>query len=133
MIDIETLVFSDVATALRAAHAGIFVSGEPVDAPAKFPAVTIAEQDNAVYAKMSTLTIENHAKLLYEVNVFSNKTSGKKQECKAVMATLDARFAALGFTRTMCNPVPNLADAKIYRMIARYTGVADRDARIYTK
>lgn len=133
MIDLESAVFSAVAIQLRAAWPGVFVSGEPVAAPAQFPTVTIVEADNSVYGKMSTTTIENFASLVYEVNVCSNKTAGKKQECKEIMAVIDEQFAELGFTRKMCNQVPNLADHTIYRMVARYTGVADRDARIYTK
>lgn len=59
---------------------------------------------------------------MYEVNVFSNKTGYKKSEAKAIMDTIDDQFAALGFTRTMCNPVSNLQDATIYRIVARYLG-----------
>ena len=47
MIDVESLIFSQVAEALRVAFPRIFVSGEYVDTPAKFPAVTIVESDNA--------------------------------------------------------------------------------------
>mgnify|MGYP001192941776 CR=1 FL=1 len=47
MIDVESLIFSQVAEALRVAFPGIFVSGEYVDTPAKFPAVTIVESDNS--------------------------------------------------------------------------------------
>lgn len=135
----ESFVFSKVAGILRAEYPNIFVSGEFVDSPAKFPAATIIEADNDVYKKMRTTTIENAAQLMYQVDVFSNKTGYKKSEAKAIMDTIDQQFAALGFTRTMCNPVSNLQDATIYRIVARYTGVvvpeitgADENLRIYT-
>lgn len=139
MISPESFVFSKIAGVLRADYPNIFVSGEFVDSPAKFPAVTIIEANNSVYQRMRTTTIENAALLMYEVNVYSNKTGYKKSEAKAIMDTIDEQFAALGFTRTMCNPVSNLQDATIYRMVARYEGVVvpeptgtDETLRIYT-
>ena len=72
MIDVESLIFSQVAEALRVAFPGIFVSGEYVDTPAKFPAVTIVESDNAIVQRMRTANIENAATLMYEVNVYTN-------------------------------------------------------------
>ena len=32
----------------------------------------------------------------------------------------------------MSNPISNLQDAKIFRIVVRYEGVADKDFRIYT-
>lgn len=132
MIDIESDVFDTVASVLRSWYPGIFVSGEYNSSPAAFPAVTISEADNSVYQKMRTTTIENAASLMYEVNVYSNKEGYKKAEAKAIMATIDQELMRLGFTRTMCNPIPNLQDATIYRIVARYVAVADKDFWIYT-
>ena len=131
MIDIENDVFDTVAKALRAAHKGIYVVGEYVPAPPKFPAVTIVEADNRVVERMRTLNIENAASVMYEVNVYSNKTSGKKAEAKAIAATIDAEFSKMGFTRTMKNQVPNLNDATIYRIVCRYEAIVDKDFWIY--
>lgn len=139
MIDAESFIFSKIAGVLRTDYPGIFVTGEFVDSPAKFPTVTIVEAENTVYQKMRTTTIENAAQLMYEVNVYSNKTGYKKSEAKDIMDAIDQQFTTLGFTRTMCNPVSNLQDATIYRIVARYTGVvvpersgSDEDLRIYT-
>lgn len=108
------------------------MSGEYVDAPAKFPAVTIEEVNNSVYQKMRTLHIENAASVLYEVNIFSNKVGYKKAEAQGIISFIDDILSSLGFTRTMCNPLPNLADATIYRLTARYEAVVDKDNWIYT-
>lgn len=109
----------------------IFVSGEYVDAPAQFPAATIEEVNNSVYERMRTLHIENAASVLYEVNVFSNKIGYKKAEAQEIMEFIDNIMSGLGFTRTMCNPLPNLADATIYRLTARYEAMVDKDHWIY--
>lgn len=131
-------MFSAVAIQLREKYGkdasgkwNIFVSGEYVDAPAKFPAATIEEINNSVYKRMSTLNIENAANVLYEVNVYSNKVGYKKAEAQEIMEFIDNIMSGLGFTRTMCNPLPNLADATIYRLTARYEAVVDKDLWIY--
>lgn len=131
MIDIENDVFDTVATALRAAYLGIFVTGEYVPTPSKFPAVSIVEADNRIVERMRTLNIENAASVMYEVNVYSNKASGKKSEAKAITETLDAEFAKIGFTRTMKNQVANFNDATIYRIVCRYEAIVDKDLWIY--
>ena len=134
MIYIESFLFSRIAGVLRASYEGIFVSGEYVDSPAKFPAVTIVESDNSVLQKMRTAApnLENAVSLMYEVNIYTNTEGFKKSEAKDILETVDSEFSKLGFTRTMSNPISNLQDAKIFRIVVRYEGVADKDFRIYT-
>ena len=122
MIDVENDVFSYVATALRTEYPNIFVASEYVDFPSQFPAVTIMENDNHVYERMSTTAIEDCVKVMYECNVYSNITNGKKQQAKAIAATMDSAFLALGFTRTMKSQI-NLNDATIFRIVCRYEAV----------
>ena len=131
MIDIETQVFSAIASVLRVEYPGIFVSGEFTDLPATFPAVTIVESDNSVVQRMRTTTIENAVNVMYEVNVYSNKVGYKKAEAKEILATVDDEFSKLGFARTMCNPIANLQDAKLYRIVARYEAAVDKDLWVY--
>jgi len=85
--------------------------------------VTIIETSNIVLRRMRTTKIENASTILFEVNVFSNKVAGAKLQARDIMETVDAEFEKLGFTRTMMSPTPNLADATIYRITARYEGV----------
>lgn len=123
MIDVENLVFTKVAEAVRTAFPDTFVSAEYTDIPARFPAVTITEADNRIYDRMRTTVIENAVDVMYEVNVYSNKAAGKKTEAKEIMNAVDAAFCNLGFTRQMRQQVPNLNDARIYRVVARYQAV----------
>ena len=69
---------------------------------------------------------------MYEVNVYSNKTSGKKSECKEIIAVIDDILLGLGFTRTMKNPV-SMDDATIYRMVTRYTAIVSTNQTIYRR
>jgi len=134
MIDYEDIVYDTVSDELKAVFPGIGVSSGYTDAPSKFPFVTVMETSNEVYERTSTSRqIENNAQVLYEVNVFSNLVGYTKIEAKRIMAVVDAEFAKMGFTRIMCSPTPNLADARIYRITARYSGVVDRGRTVYTK
>lgn len=108
----------------------VFVTGEYIDAPSKFPAVSIIQTDDAVYRKMITENIENHTHLMFEVNCYSNLTGYKKAEAKALMEIVDEEFSNLGFVRTMRSPAPNILDATIYRIVARYEGIIENSTHI---
>lgn len=123
MISPENFVYDAVSDELKLRHPGIFVTGEYVDVPAKFPAVTIVEASNIVLDKMRTVVIEEAVTLMYEVNIFSNLIGYKKSEAQSIRETVDEVFRGLGFTRMMNEPTPNLQDASIYRIFLRYRGV----------
>ena len=131
MIDIENDIFNDVAQVLRTAHSGIYVIGEYTETPARFPCVTIVEADNRVIPSMRTLNIENAILSMFEINIYSNKASGKKSEAKAIANTVDEFFSSIGYTRTFREQVPNLKDATIYRIVCRYEANVDKDLWIY--
>lgn len=132
MIDVENDIFSEIAEEIRKSYPEAHVTGEYVKAPPYFPSISIVEADNSVYQRTQTgESTENHAQLLYEVNVYSNKTSGKKAECRRIMMLADEMFSRFGFTRTFLNTVPDLYDATIYRMVARYQAVIGQNLTIY--
>lgn len=134
MIDIESEIFTLVSTAVRVKYSKIYMTGEYVKSPPSFPCVSLIETDNQVYRNTrDSGSIENHAQVLYEVNVYSNKTSGKKSECKAIIALIDSKMESLGFTRTLLNQVPNESDATIYRMVARYRAIVSKNKTIYRR
>ena len=70
---------------------------------------------------------------MYELNVYSNKAAGKKAECKHIAAVVDAEMAAMGFTRMMLNPIPNMDDATIYRITGRYRAVVSKNQTLYRR
>lgn len=134
MINIEAELFSSVADKVRAEYPDIFMTGEYVKSPPSFPAVSLVEMDNSVYTSTQTSTeLENHASLMYELDVYSNKTKGKKSECKAIAALIDKEMAEFGFTRIMLQPIPNMDDATIYRIKGRYKAVVSKENVIYRR
>ena len=134
MIDVENEIFSKVAESVRTAYPTVFMSGEYVRTPPKFPFVSLVEMSNTAYdLTQSSGGLENHASLMYEVNIYSNKKSGKKSECKEIATLIDNEMATLGFSRTMLQPIPNMDDATIYRMTGRYTAVVSKDKKLYRR
>ena len=134
MINIENEVFGSIARAVRSECPGAYVVGEYVKSPSQFPCVSVVEIDNAAYDRtQSSGSLENHADVTYEVNIYSNATSGKKSECKRIASLIDNEFATLGFSRTMLQPIPNVDDATIYRMTSRYRGVVSKDYKIFRR
>lgn len=134
MIDIENIVFNTVATKVREVFPDIFIAGEYVMSPPSFPAVSLVEMDNST--RIDTIdsgSNENHANVMYEVNVYSNKTAGKKTECKAIIHLIDEELLRMGFSRGYLRPVPNEYDSTIYRMVGRYDATVSSDLKIYRR
>lgn len=131
MIDIEPYLFTKVKNAVP----------EKVDCdtsyertPSSFPRLTLSVEDNSAYEKTrDSGNIENHALIMVEVNVYSNKAHGKKKECKDIISLADECLCSLGLTRTYLRPTPNLDDPTVCRITARYTGVVDKDKNIYRR
>jgi len=123
MIDIENMVFNKVSTELKDAFDGISVYGEYVETPSSFPSVNFYEMDN--FSSLENAPIkkgeENFANVAYSVDIFSNKSSGKKTEAKAIADVVDEVMLGLGFYRNMRSQTPNV-DRTIYRITARYSG-----------
>ena len=87
----------------------------------------IRETNNASDTRsMPLVGREATARLTYTVDVFSNAQSGRKAECKAVMAIVDDVMQSHCFERTMLTPYPNQNDATIYRLVARYTKLEEK-------
>jgi hypothetical protein len=134
MIDIENEVFDRVAKQVREQFPNIFMVGEYVRSPSSFPAVSLMEMDNSIReSTVDSGSNENHANVMYEVNVYSNKTTGKKSECREILALIDTEMSAMGFVRSTLTPVPNEYDSTIYRMVGRYRATVSSDHRIFRR
>ena len=134
MIDIESIVFNVVSMRVRASFPDIYMTGEYVKSPSSFPAASLVEMDNSTRTDtVDSGSNENHTNVMYEANVYSNKTSGKKSECKAIIALIDEEMLALGFSRVSLTPVPNEYDSSIYRMVGRYRATVSSDMKIYRR
>lgn len=126
MIDIESAVYTAVHNDIKGAYPEADISSVYVELPAKFPHITIVEIDNATYGASATLDErENHTRLMYQIDVYSNKTDVAKGECRGIMKIADAKMLSLGFTRESMSQTPNI-DRSLYRITARYTAVVSK-------
>lgn len=125
MIDIETKIYSPIATALKAKYPDIFVTSEPVATPGKPLVVGIVQQDNYMSAnKLDNSGRERFATLMFQIDVYSNLQTGKKSKCKEVMGFIDEMMFKLNFTRLSLTPLPS-PDTGYYRYTARYRAETD--------
>lgn len=124
MIDVENLVVDTISKALKAsAYSSTYVTTEYTDTPSSFPCVSVFEADNYTYQKTQDNDLqEHHTNVMYEINVYSNKTKGSKTEAKKIMDIIDSTMQNNKFTRTVKQPIPN-KDKTIYRIVARYEAV----------
>ena len=123
MIDCENEIYTLIVEALGD---DINVTSEYVKSPASFPHVSVVMTDNyTIENRYDTSMTDNLVEVTFEINVYSNKTNGKKTECKNILQTIDDLLYTMNFTRTAFTPVPNVEDATIYRLTAIYSVVTD--------
>ena len=124
MIDCENEVYTRIARVLRDKFPGINIAGEYVNAPSSFPHVSITQSDNSVVSEQMTGSAEM-AQVMFEINIYSNKADGRKTECKAIAKVIDDVMFRMNFKRMALTPIPNMEDATIYRIVARYRLMTD--------
>lgn len=128
MVDREFEIFTEIYNVIHEAYPNLDMSSVYERVPSTFPHASIEEMDNAVYTRTyDNCPEEKFAAVTYEVNVYSNKTQGRKEEAKEIMNAIDRCMTRMNFTRSMCEPVPNLDDSTIYRITARYRAVYSND------
>ena len=124
MIEIESKIYSPVATALKNEFSSIYVTSEPALIPTEPLTVSIVQQDSySSPRKQDNSLKEKYAIVMFQVDVYSNKQSGKRTECKKVMAFIDSMFFDLNFMRISLTPIP-MGDG-YYRLTARYRAETD--------
>ena len=124
MIDCENEVYTRIARVLRDKFPGINIAGEYVNAPSSFPHVSITQSDNSVVSEQMTGSAEM-AQVMFEINIYSNKADGRKTECKSIAKVIDDVMFKMNFKRRALTPIPNMEDATIYRIVARYRVMTD--------
>lgn len=126
MIDCENEVYTRVEEALKKQFPKIEVSGTYVDSPTTFPFVTIEQTDSYPIKDLQDGSgKENFVMAVFTINVYSNKASAKKSECKKIMAFIGDMLYRMNFIRTAQTPMSNTLDSKIYRIVATYRVVTD--------
>ena len=125
MIDIEAKVFSPIYEALNTEYSGIYVTSEPTPTPSKALAVSIVQMDSySSQRKQDNTLTEKFATVMFQVDVYSNKQTGKRSQCKEVMNFVDELMFKMNFMRLNLTPIP-MEDSGYYRLTARYRAETD--------
>ena len=74
---------------------------------------------------------EKFTQLSFQIDIYSDDETRKKTICKVISQIVDETMKGINFRRQSLRPVPNLADATIYRITARYTGIVSDDGMFY--
>ena len=134
MIDYQNEIFTNVANEVRARHKGTTVTGEYTRSPSEFPAVTLDEIENVTADSLvDSSDEEKFSAIGYRLQVFSNKTGGKKAEARAIFATADKSMCGMGFHRTTYSTTPEIYDSTVYSITATYEAIIDADGIIYKR
>lgn len=121
MTNIFNEMFTKIAQPVRASFPGAFVTGERIPAPSKFPCVSVIEADN--YEDTNSIDnsgIERITNLMYEITVYSNKTSGKRSECIEILELIDGIMKSKNASRISRVESYYDRDSTIYAIQARY-------------
>lgn len=134
MIDYQNEIFTSVANTVRTAHTGTTVTGEYTRSPSQFPTVTLDEIENVTVGSLvDSSDEEKYCGVTYRLQVFSNKTAGKKAEARSIFATADKVMLGLGFRRITYTTTPEIYDSTIYSITATYEAIVGADGVIYTR
>lgn len=126
MIDCENEVFSRVAKAVRDVRDDVNLTSDYIPETATFPHVSIMQIDS-VTAQNQQSHEESLVTVTFQVDVYSNKHTGRKSEAKEIMAVISDAFFKMNFLRLEMMPLPSLYDSTIYRITARFR--ADTDGK----
>lgn len=134
MIDIISEVFTTVAKATRETHPGVTVIGEYTRKPSKFPTVTLDETSNVIVDRLEDSSNEERfAGVVYRLQVFSNKQSGKRAEAREIFATADAEMRRMGFRRVTYSTTPEIYNSTIYEINATYEAVVSAAGYVFKR
>jgi hypothetical protein len=78
-----------------------------------------------IASRLDNSMVINAETVMFQIDVYSNKTGSARSECKKIMNTIDDLLYRKNFVRTALTPTPNLDDSTIFRLTARYVVVTD--------
>ena len=133
MIDIENQVFTEIYNLVTASYPNAKIESTLNLNPSEFPCVCVEEISNTTLeSTIDSTSNENHATVTYEVNIFTNKTVGKKSDAKDILNLIDTLMIGFGFVRISKEPVA-LSEGTKYRIVTRYRAVVSKNQTLYRR
>lgn len=133
MYDIETPLYQLVYdTVMEVTDGHAEVASTYTKVPERFPMVYFTMVDCYTNNGMRTADhIDMWQTATFDLSVYSNSESGKKAECKRIGNAIDEAFMKKGISRMSWTINPDINDATVYRLTARYRVMFDRDGVLY--
>lgn len=132
MTDIENIIINRIDNALETAGYKDILGSTYQDVPASFPWVFFEQSDSYEHvSEHNSSRTNNHATVVFEADIYSNKTVGAKGECKDILKVIDDEMVSLGFSRTTAQPMRPTSDSYKARTFARYRANVDSNKYIY--
>lgn len=123
MIYTQNAIYTAIRTAVLDSVPTANVTQTYAATPSKFPTVFAREIGHFTPAQTQTLTNQQDVyETTWEVQIFSNLTSGAKEQAYKLMAAVKTALRGLYFLEVSETPIDN-ANAKYYTLIARYRRV----------
>lgn len=120
MIDIESMVFDYLFNQLRNTYPNLNVTAGYDEHNAIFPTVVARQTNSQPYRESATDgCAENHTRVTFEVEVYSDKKDTGRSECKALLNAADDILQSIKFRRVHLNRPINV-DRTVWRQYARY-------------
>ena len=126
MIDIESKVFDTIFNAVTVSYPNADVTTGFDEQVAIFPCVVVQEVDNSAFRRtMTDDCAENHARLTYEVSVYTDNANSAKTVGKEILGIVDTAMQGLKFRRIRKNQPLNIART-IFRQYARWDVIVSK-------
>ena len=120
MIYTQNAIFTVIRTAVLNTISTANVTQTYSATPSKFPTVFAREIGHFTPAQTQTLTNQQDVyEATWEVQIFSNLTSGAKEQAYKLMSIVKNALRGLYFIEVSENPI-DTANAKYYTLIARF-------------
>ena len=120
MIDIESKIIDTIFTAVTTSYPNADITTGFDEKTAIFPCVVVQEIDNESFRRTITDDCaENHARLTYEVSVYTDNANKAKTEGKAILGIVDTALQGLKFRRIRKNQPLNI-NRTLFRQYGRW-------------
>lgn len=130
MIDHANEIFHWLSERITSEHSNADVKGEYVETPAKLPCVSVEETENLpVY--LDSATNAKYARIRYRVQIFSNRSGGRRAEARAIYKTVDEWMQEHNLICKSMTTTPTVYHASVYQITATYEAIVDANGTIY--
>lgn len=127
-------IYTDVTNAVLASYPTCTIRNSFVYAPDAFPFASIVMSgDGNTQNTRDSSDVDKYNDITATVDIYTNKTDGKKTQAEDIMGIINKKFFSLNFKLVSCKPNSNISNAQIYRLSATFTATVDCYGNIYAR